>query len=50
MKIRNINKCLSLVLLVVGFGMSMMCGAEYWQGMVAGALFGIWSLLVGVEE
>ena len=49
MKISNTTRVLSLVGYVIGIVMSAGLGVTYWQGMVVGALFGIWFLLIGAE-
>ncbi len=50
MKIRYSSKILSFVAFAGTIVLCALTGAEYWQSMVAGALFGIWLLIVGVEE
>lgn len=50
MKIRYSSKILSFVAFAGTIVLCALTGAEYWQGMVAGTLFAIWLLIVGVEE
>lgn len=50
MKIRYSSKIISFVGFAGTIVMCALTGAEYWQGMVAGTLFGIWLLIAGVEE
>ena len=50
MKTKNSIKIISFLGFMTGFTFSMGCGSEYWQGMVAGSILGIWMILVGAEE
>lgn len=50
MKISYSIKILSFIAFTGTIVMCAITGADYWQAMLAGALFGIWMLLIGVEE
>ena len=48
MKIRCGIKILSFIAFTGTIILSAINGAECWQAMVAGALFGIWMILLGI--
>ena len=50
MKTSDSTKAISLLGLMIGFALSLACGSDYWQGMVAGSVLGIWMILVGAEQ
>lgn len=49
MKINNLVMALSSMSLMAGTIIAVASGAELWQAMVSGCLFGIWAILLGAE-
>ena len=44
------GKIISTVAFIVGMGLSLTTSENFWQALVAGSLFGIWSLLLCSEK